>query len=109
MVSSRWEPAGRGAVRKVYQITPEGEVVFQGEVLERLTRPRPPLSPCLLALANAQGLQPAELFAWLESYRRCLAGRIAHLNAAWTRQRAPVHTDGRVRRHCSTGSRWMNA
>ncbi|NOR84166.1 MAG: hypothetical protein GQ526_11810, partial [Ardenticatenales bacterium] len=89
LVSCRWEPAGRGAVRKVYQISPEGEVVFQGEVMERLTRPRPPLSPFLLGLANAQGIQPAELVVRLESCRRWLAGRIAHLNAAWTRQRAP--------------------
>ncbi len=93
----------------MYQISPEGEVVFQGEVMEWLTRPRPPLSPCLVALANAQGLQPAELFAWLESYRCCLAGRIAHLNAAWTRQRAPDQADGWVRRQSSTGSRWMYA
>jgi DNA-binding PadR family transcriptional regulator len=109
LVSSRLEPAGRGAARKVHQITPEGEATFQGEVQERLTRPRPPLSPYPLGLASAQGLQPAELVVRLESYRRSLAYRTAHVNTAWTRPCAPVQTDAWVRRQSSTGSRWMKA
>lgn len=109
LVSSRLEPAGRGAARKVHQITLEGEAVLQNEVQERLTRPRPRLSPFLFGLASAQGLQPAELVVRLESYRRSLAYRTAHVNTGWTRPCAPVQTDAWVRRQSSTGSRWMKA
>jgi DNA-binding PadR family transcriptional regulator len=108
LVSSRLEPAGRGAARRVHQITLEGEAVFQNESRSG-SHDHVPRSPFLFGLASAQGLQPAELVVRLESYRRSLAYRTAHVDTAWTRPCAPVQTDAWVRRQSSTGSRWMKA
>jgi len=85
LVSSRLEEAGRGAARKVYRITADGETIYREQTLERLTQPRPPLSPFLLGVANAPSLQRDELIAALQTYRQNLAGRVANVNAVWDR------------------------
>jgi DNA-binding PadR family transcriptional regulator len=86
LVDSRLEQAGRGAARKLYRITPQGEAVYRAETLERLTQPRPSHSPFLLGVANAMSLEPDGLIAALRAYRQNLVGRVERVNAAWERE-----------------------
>lgn len=86
LVSSRLEWAGRGAPRKVYRITAEGETAFHSQVMERLTVSQPSLSPFLLGLANAGRLPRNELIAALRAYRQHLADRVERVKAKWAAQ-----------------------
>lgn len=86
LISYRLEWAGRGAPRKVYRITAEGEIAFHAQVMERLTVSQPSLSPFLLGLANAGRLPRDELVAALRSYRQHLADRVGRVKAKWAAQ-----------------------
>ncbi len=85
LVRSRLEEGGRGAARKVYQVTERGRADLQAETVARLSQIRPAPSPFLLGVANAPGLPLEEVIAALEAYRQELMGRMGRVNTAWIR------------------------
>jgi DNA-binding PadR family transcriptional regulator len=87
LIGYRLEWAGRGAPRKVYRITAEGEIDFHSQVMERLSESRPSLSPFLLGLANAGWLPRDELIAALGAFRQHLASRVGRVKAKRAAQR----------------------
>jgi DNA-binding PadR family transcriptional regulator len=86
LVRSRLEEGGRGAARKVYQVTDKGRDQLQAETVARLSELRPSPSPFLLGIANAPGLPLEEVIAALETYRKELMSRLGRVNTAWIRQ-----------------------
>lgn len=86
LVRSRLEEGGRGAARRVYQVTEKGRAQLRAETLARLSELRPSPSPFLLGIANAPGLPLEEVIAALEAYRQELMGRMGQVNTAWIRQ-----------------------
>jgi DNA-binding PadR family transcriptional regulator len=86
LVRSRLEEGGRGAARKVYQVTEQGRAQLRAETLARLSQVRPSPSPFLLGVGNAPGLPLEEVITALEAYRQELMGRMGEVNTAWIRE-----------------------
>jgi DNA-binding PadR family transcriptional regulator len=62
--------------RKVYRLTPLGEVAYREAVRARLAAPRPRSGDFTLALANLPALPPLEQLAALEIHRDTLRARL---------------------------------
>jgi DNA-binding PadR family transcriptional regulator len=86
LIRSRLEEGGRGAARKVYQVTEQGRGQLRAETLVRLSEARPAPSPFLLGIANAPGLPLEEVITAVEGHRQELMGRMGRVNTAWIRQ-----------------------
>ncbi len=82
LVESQLIPTqGRGSVRRVYQITAEGQTALSEATLEVLTQPKQSYPPILLGLANLPLLPQAQTLDALRSYRKELTERLEHIAA----------------------------
>lgn len=86
LVRSRLEEGGRGAARKIYQVTERGRAELEAETEARLSQVRPSPSSFMLGMANASALPAEAVIGALEAYREELMGRLARVNMAWISQ-----------------------
>lgn len=67
----------RGVPRKVYRITPRGEVEWKASSLQALARPKITYTNFLMGLHNLWGIPPGEALAAVKTYREWLGNDLA--------------------------------